>query len=275
MAQVEYKKAKIENITLHYQAYGEGFPLILIHGSLADLRYWEPQIPELSKVYKVIIYSRRYNFPNDNEIGREHSALVEAQELHNLMDLLNIERAHILGHSYGGYTALAFAMQHPERTSKLILAEPPLMRWLPEIPGGEGVMEDFMTTVWKPLAVAFNESDEAGLEFTSQWYYNTSFDNISAEWQGFLRDNVREWKALAFSSDAYPYVDPHKVKALNLPVLLLSGEKNNGSFFDLIETRLLALLPDNKRIVIENAGHEMFIDNPDVTNDAILNFLKE
>lgn len=275
MAQVIYKKAGLKNTSLHYEIAGEGTPLILIHGSLADLRYWEFQTPKLSYHYQVITYSRRYNYPNTNKMNANHSALVEAQDLLELMNLLKIEQAHILGHSYGAYTALIFASNHPERVKKLILAEAPLMRWLPEIPGGEGVMEDFMKEVWIPIAEAFNESEEAGLEFTSQWYYDTSFDNISAEWQVFLIDNAMEWKALTFSDDAFPYVDPDKLKTLRLPVLLLSGEKNQGRFFELIERRLTKLLPDIHQSVIKNAGHEMFLDNPPDTNAAILNFLKD
>lgn len=275
MARKEYKKTEIGNITLHYEIIGEGTPLILIHGSLADLRYWEQHIQELSKGYKVINYSRRYNFPNTNEMIGEHSALIEAQDLLELMDQLNIETAHILGHSYGAYTALVFALDHPERIGKLILAEPPLMRWLPEIQGGKGIMKDFIKNTWNPFANAFKESDEAGLELTSHWYYNTSFNEVAAEWQVFLKDNVQEWKALTFSQDAFPYVDPEKVRNLNIPVLLLSGGKNQGSFFELIESRLTKLLPDNHRAVIENAGHEMFMDNPEATNVAILDFLKE
>lgn len=270
-----YRSIHIGAITLHYETSGTGFPLILIHGSLSDLRYWEQQIPELSKGFKVITYSRRFNYPNTNPADGDHSAVVEARDLLEFMDQLEIEQTHILSHSYGAYTALVFALQHPGRIQKLILAEPPIMQWLPEIPGGENILEDFMNNVWNPLAEAFKDNDRAGLEITSQWFYNTSYDNLSAEWQEFLRDNVKEWKALVFSSDAYPYIETKKLQNLDLPVLLLSGEKNNGSFFDLIESRLKSLLPNNRRVIIENAGHEMFIDNPGACNAAILKFLKD
>ncbi len=60
----------------------------------------------------------------------DHSAIVEARDLLGLMDELKIEKAYILGHSYGAYTALLFAIDHPDRVKKLILAEPPLERWL-------------------------------------------------------------------------------------------------------------------------------------------------
>lgn len=255
---------------------GNGFPLILIHGSLTDLRYWKKQDSVLSQNFQLITYSRRYNYPNQNKALPNHSAIVEASDLLVLMDKLDIEEAHILGHSYGAYTALWFAQKHPERVKKLILAEPPLLRWLPEIPDGEGVMEKFLETIWVPIGKAFLEKgDKAGLEVTSQWYFNKSFDSISKEWQTDFSDNVKEWEALAISSDAFPMIDFAKVKNLNIPTLLLSGSLNAGNFNDLIDGQLARLIPNNRRTIIENAGHEMFLDNAAGTNQAILDFLAQ
>ena len=58
-----------------------GEPLILIHGSIVDYRYWEEQVPVLSKHFQVITYSRRYNYPNENKPEPDHSAIVEAGDL--------------------------------------------------------------------------------------------------------------------------------------------------------------------------------------------------
>ncbi len=203
-----------------------------------------------------------------------HAAIVEAKDLLSLMDKLNIKQAYILGHSYGAYTALLFALEHPERVKKLILAEPPLIRWLPEIPNGEGVMEKFMENTWVPIGKAFSEKGEkAGLEFTSQWAFHAPFDSISKEWRTYWIENAKEWQALAISSDAFPIVDYEKVKNLNISTLLLSGALSAGNFNDLIDGHLAKLLPKNERIIIENAGHEMFVDNAAGSNQAIISFL--
>ncbi len=185
--------ATLPDIQLHYKTLGEGEPLILIHGSLTDLRYWKEQEDELSKKFKLIIYSRRYNYPNNNGLSSNHSAIVEAEDLLGLMEELQLEEAHILGHSYGAYTALWFALEHPEKVKKLILAEPPLMRWLPDIPEGKGVLEQFMSHSWIQMGNAFLEDgDEARLEFSSQWYFYSPLDSIPYEWKGFFVDNAKE-----------------------------------------------------------------------------------
>lgn len=270
----EFKHVDLQGVRIHYNITGEGYPLILIHGSLADIRYWKEQDSVLSQNFRLITYSRRYNYPNQNESLPDHSAIVEAKDLLALMDKLNMKQAFILGHSYGAYTALWFALEHPERVKKLILAEPPLLRWLPEIPGGEGVMEKFMEDTWVPIGKTFSEKGEhAGLEFTSQWYFQTSLDSISQEWRTYMIENAKEWQALAVSSDAFPRMDVEKVKRLDIPTLLLSGALSAGNFNDLIDGYLTKLLPDNERIIIENAGHEMFLDNAEESNQAIIRFL--
>ena len=273
-------KAGLESLTvngiqIHYKIEGHGKPLILIHGSVVDIRYWKEQTSVFSKYFKLITYSRRYNYPNENPMDSNHSAIVEAKDLLGLMDELKIEKANILGHSYGGYTALLFALAHPDRVDKLILAEPPLERWLPDLPNGAGKFEKFMTNTWIPIGKAFSENgDHAGLEVTCQHFFGAPLDSIPEQWRSFMLQNVKEWHALAISSDAYPKIDTVEVKNLKVPTLLLSGARNAGKSNDLIDIQLSRLLPNNKRIIIENAGHEIFTDNPISTNQAVLEFLR-
>jgi pimeloyl-ACP methyl ester carboxylesterase len=271
----EFESVTFNGIQIHYKIDGRGEPLILIHGSVVDIRYWKEQTPVLSKYYKVITYSRRYNYPNDNPMDSNHSAIVEAKDLLGLMDALKIERANVLGHSYGGYTALLFAIANPDRVKKLILAEPPLQRWLPDLPNGSGKFEKFMTNTWIPIGKAFLEKgDREGLEVTSRRFFGTTLDSVPELWKTFMLQNVREWHALAVSADAYPKIDTVEVKNLKIPTLILSGALNTGKSNDLIDIRLTQLLPINKRVIIGNAGHEIFTDNPKATNQAILDFLK-
>jgi len=264
----------VNGVRLHYRIDGTGTPLILIHGSIVDYRYWQEQIPLLSKHFQVITYSRRYNYPNDNKLEPNHSAIVEALDLLGLMDALKIEKANILGHSYGAYTALWFATDHPERVKKLILAEPPLQRWLPDLPNGAGLFEKFMTNDWIPTGKAFlDKGDRAGLEVTSQWAFHSTLDSVPDIWRNYMIQNVKEWRALATSADAYPKMEYSRVQNMNMPVLLLSGALNAGKSNDIIDIQLTRLIPNNRRVIIANAGHEVFIDNPKQTNDAILDFL--
>jgi non-heme chloroperoxidase len=260
-------------IELAYVQSGCGQPVVLIHGSLADYRYWEQseQIVRLAQQYRVIAYSRRYNHPNRNSPDGVHSPMVEAADLRGLLKALDTGKVHLVGHSYGAYTALAFALEYPELVRSVVLAEPPLISWLPDIPGGEGRFEAFMSGVWEPLATAFRErGDEAGLDLTARWYFQVPLEDVEPAWQALFRENVSEWRALAISPETYAKLDYDRVGALRVPTLLLSGGKNADGFNDLIDGHLHRLIPGAKRVIIPDASHEMFLDFPEQSARAML-----
>jgi non-heme chloroperoxidase len=201
---------RANGVDLHYVERGNGTPVLLVHGSLADYTYWA--------------YSRRYNYPNRNRRDTDHSAMVEANDLAGFLDQLGPEPVHLVGHSYGAYTALVYAMENPQRVRSLVLAEPPIISWLPDIPGGEGIYEDFIENVWKPLAQAFTEGGaDAGLDFTARWYFGVPWQEVTPEWQTLFSRNAEEWHALAVSAHAFPKLAEQRVRALTVPTLLLSG----------------------------------------------------
>jgi non-heme chloroperoxidase len=270
-------RAVLGDIELHYAEQGTGPTVVLVHGSLADYSYWalSGQLSQLSKEFRVVAYSRRFNYPNRNEYDGHHSAIVEAQDLAGFLDLLGAAPVHLVGHSYGAYTALIYALDHPQRVRSLVLAEAPILPWLPGIPGGEGITEDFMSAVWTPLGRTFAEQgDAAGLEHTSQWYFGGPLANAPPEWQVLFSRNVREWRALTLSPEAFPPVEEMRVRALQVPILLLSGGENAGGFNDLIDAHLEHLAPNAQRLVIPEASHEMFLDFPDQCAHALLEFFR-
>jgi non-heme chloroperoxidase len=270
------KVVSVNGVELHYVEQGSGTPVVLVHGSLADYSYWEvsQQMSLLSERYRVIAYSRRYNYPNQNPRTPDHSPMTEAQDLLALMDRLGLETVHLVGHSYGAYTALVFALEHAERLHSLVLAEPPIISWLPDIPGGEGVYEDFLEGVWQPLAQAFDqEGTQAGLDFTAQWYFQVPWEEIEPRWQVFFSRNAEEWHALAISRNAFPKLDYAQVRALAVPTLLLSGGANAG-FARQVDAHLQYLLPQVERVVVPDASHEMFLDDSKASASAMLDFFQ-
>jgi non-heme chloroperoxidase len=273
MHAIERFKAVVDGVELHYTERGNGDPVVLVHGSLVDFGYWEEsnQLALLAESHRVIAYSRRHNHPNSNPSTENHSAIIETHDLARFLDELGLDRVHLVGHSYGAYTALLFALEHPGRVRSLVLGEPPVISWLPEIPGGEGIYESFIEEWWSPIARAFRETgDDAGLDLTAHWYFQLPLAELQPEWQLPLKNNVHEWRALTLSADAFPKIDFDRVRALRVPTLLLSGGKNELGFNELIDAQLLSLLPNAERLIIPDASHEMFQDFPEVTAQAML-----
>src|SRR6476659_3277406 len=124
----EPTKIIVNGVELHYISAGAGEPVILLHGGQGDYRSWEPQMAALSRHYRVISYSRRYNFPNQNpQTATNHSAIVEADDLAALVKALHLKRADFVGTSMGAATALTLAIRHPNMVRSLVLAEPPIL----------------------------------------------------------------------------------------------------------------------------------------------------
>jgi len=105
---------------IHYEIAGDGPPLLLIAGLASDNASWGPVTPLLSKHFKLIM-------PDNRGAGRTRTAApfsVEAMadDCAALLDHLQINRAHVVGHSMGGIIAMTLAARAPERIEKLVLA---------------------------------------------------------------------------------------------------------------------------------------------------------
>jgi non-heme chloroperoxidase len=276
------KVARIGDVELHYVERGSGVPVIFVHGSVDDYRTFEPQLETLSQHYRVISYSRRYNFPNAASIpSGSHSALVEAADLAALLRTIGAYPAHVVGHSYGAYTALILAMKHPELVRSLVLAEPPLLRWLPDLPGGRRLYTDFMDNMWNPTGREFREGNtEQAMRVTVDWFGRNGylidgkpaqFDALPPETRSFIMQNALEWQALTTSVDAFPMLDRDAVKALGAPILLMSGQ-NTMQMNKQIDAELERLLPGAETAVIRDATHEMWTEQPDACRARVSSF---
>lgn len=268
-------RIRVRGVELHYIEQGQGEPLILLHGGQGDYRSWEPQIKAFSQQYRVISYSRRYHYPNDNPLtANNHSAYVEADDLAAFIRKLKLGRVHLVGTSIGAFTALVLAVKHPEMVRSLVLAEPPVHRWMRDTPDGAPVYREFMTTIWKPAAEAFKAGDDKGAMriFVNGFSEPHRFDSLPPKGLAAVMQNSRFFKATTLSSDPFPNLSKDKVKRLRIPTLIVTGE-NTIKIHKLVNEELARLLPKAERATIPKAGHGSARENPQAFNEAVLKFL--
>ena len=271
----QLKNVRVNGVELHYLENGKGVPVIFVHGGLDDYRMWEAQLKPLSENYRVVAYSRRYNYPNNNLNARpDHSALVEAEDLAALIKKLKLKPAHIVGHSYGALTALFLALKHPKMVRTLILSEPPALSLALEKPAGAALVNEFLDNLWKPAALAFNNNEkEKALRLTVKYFAGADvYEQVPQNMRDYWRGNIREWEALTTSSNAFPVLRREKVKRIKIPVLMLSGERSL-KVLKFIDEELKPLLPNAERIIVQNATHDMWSEQPDTLKKAVLGFL--
>ena len=268
-------KIRVRGVELHYIEQGQGEPLILLHGGQGDYRSWEPQMKVLSQQYRVISYSRRYNYPNNNPLtAKYHSAYTEADDLAAFIRKLKLGRVHLVGTSIGAFTALVLAVKHPEMVRSLVLAEPPVHRWVKDTPDGAAVYKEFMTTIHEPAAKAFKAGDDEGAMriFVNAFSGTRRFENLPPEGRAAVMQNSRFFKANTLSSDRFRNLSKDKVKRLRIPVLIITGE-NTIKIHKLVNKELARLLPKAEQAIIPKAGHGSPRENPQAFNEAVLKFL--
>ncbi len=268
-------KIAVNGVELRYVEQGKGEPLIFLHGGSGDYRAWEPQLKVFSENYRAITYSRRYSYPNLNPLLlKNHSAYVEADDLAAFIQKLKLGRAHLVGISYGAFTALVLALKHPALVRSLVIAEPPVHQLIRDTPNGEAVYQEFMTTVWKPAAAAFKAGDDQGaMRILSNGISGPRrWDNLSPERLAAIMQNSRSFKALTLSSDPFPNLSKDSLMRLSIPTLIITGESTTG-VHKLVTQELAHLIPNAESVIIPKAGHATNRDNPVAFNEAVARFL--
>ena len=107
-------------IKMNYQQYGEGFPLVLLHGNGEDGSYFANQFGPFSHFFRVIAVDTRGH--GGTPRGEAPFTIDQfAEDLKRFLDEQGIDRCHLLGFSDGGNIAMAFALKYPEYIQRLVI----------------------------------------------------------------------------------------------------------------------------------------------------------
>ncbi len=271
----EFNSVTVNGVDLAYVDLGTGVPVILVHGAGAtDFRTWTRQIESFAKHFRVIAYSQRYHWPNNPEnVGPDvYSTVQMTADLAGLVDALGLDPSHIVGNSFGGDIALLFGYLHPGKTRSLVLAEPGLSAWLPNLPGGEDLERQYFETMAPARqAIERGDLDAAARLFIDAVMGPGIFDELPDAVHQRLRDNVF---ILAFETPGFddtPLRCP-EVGTIEAPAILLTGDSSPVEF-GMVAEELVRCMPDIERATITEASHALHVMNPVGFNNAVLDFL--
>lgn len=263
-------------VELHYAQGGAGAPLIFVHGVMGDWESWAPQWEAFCAHFRCTTYSRRYNHPNRNTMpSPAHSALVEAEDLAQFMDVLGIGRAVIVASSYGAFIALALAVREPQRVAALVGVEPAMLCYAEFSASGRNQLERFRQEVVEPANAAFRRGDDAlGARLMTGGIHGAGSAALQGAALQRRLQNACAMRMLALSSNEFPLLPSGALAAITAPVLLMSG-KDTAAIHAEVFRNVCAAMPQARRELIAGAGHPVARDRPDRFNELALKFLLE
>jgi len=254
----------INGINLHYNLYGSGVPIILVHGLGMDQSMWDLQVPDFSQNYQLIVYDLRGHGRSESP---DHAYSIElfADDLHHLLRHLGLRTSALLGLSLGGRILLRFALKYPEETRALILAD-----------AQSDTPPESVQRLENLAEIARQEGIEKAAEAFFSWPLLQTLAKRKAE--RFQKEKVRLAKAspigLGRSCLAIAHMDPltDHLTSIKAPTLVLAGVEDEAylPYLDLYVQRM----PNCKRETIPRAGHLSNLENPEAFNEAVLSFLR-
>ena len=205
--------APVNGIKIYYEVYGEGKPIILLHGAFMTITgNWGQLIPELSKTRKVIaIELQGHGHTPYSDRRLLHSTL--ADDVAGVMDLLKIDKADVAGYSFGGTVAYAFAVQHPTRLNNLII-----------------ISSTYKSAGWVPqVGEAFKAMKP---EYLSNSPMQTAYEAVAPDktkWNAFLAQMI------TFAQTPFDIGEANIAK-ITSPVLIISGDNDGLDKIELMKT---------------------------------------
>ena len=256
----------------NYPDAGEGEPVLLLHGSGAGVSgwaNWRGLIPHLSQRYRVIVpdlvgfgYTE---VSTDYQVDFMNSWI---DQLLALMDGLGIEKAHIVGNSFGGAVALWMAWRAPERTGRLVLMG---AGGVPIVVGPE------LAALW-----GYKPSPEAMRNAMSVMAYNQDLitdELVEMRYRATLRPGAQEVFERVFPLPHQRWLDAealpiHGLQAIENDVLLIHGREDRVVPPDASLT-MHKLLKNSQLHMIGKCGHWTMMEHPTRFRQLVENFLDE
>lgn len=236
--------AEVNGVKLYYAVWGDGPPVILLHGGAGNGDHWANQVPALAAKFKVIVVDSRGHGRSTRD-DKPMSYALMADDVVALMKELKLEKAAMVGWSDGGATALDLAIRYPEHVSKLVA-----------------------------YATNYNL---AGMKSGGGAAFNAYFARCSADYaklsptpKGYkgLHDALRPmWRS-------QPNYTKEQIAGIHVPTLVLDGEHDEIIRQEQVR-EMAKLIAGAKLVLVPDASHFALFQQPAAFNAAVLDFLSQ
>ena len=264
-----------DGVNLHFEEAGAGTPVIFVHEFAGDSRSWEPQIRHFSRRYRAITYNSRGYPPSDVPVEASRYSQERARDdIKAILDGLDIDVAHVVGLSMGGFATLHFGFMYPDRALSLVVggcgygAEPEKREQFQKetTATAEKIKRDSMDVAGAayatgPTRVQFENKDPRG------W----------AEFKSMLADHSSHGSAntmLGVQAERVSlYALEEELAALSVPTLVITGDEDEPCLQESLF--LKRQIPSSGLCVLAKTGHALNLEEPAQFNQQVGEFLHQ
>jgi len=235
---------RVDDVRIWFAVFGEGEPVILLHGGLASSDYWGKQVPVLAKHCQVIVIDSRGHGRSTRD-GVPFTYHLMARDVIAVMDFLQTRRAAVVGWSDGANIGLDLAIYHPERMTGLFA-------FAGNARAGEG--KDASKSEVFNAYVARTKMEYAGRSTTPN------------EFESFRRQLGAMWKS-------EPNLTPALLNRITVPTWIVDGD--HDELFPVETSESLAKqIPGATLLIEKGVSHFAFLQDPKQFNEDLLRFLR-
>jgi pimeloyl-ACP methyl ester carboxylesterase len=264
-----------DGVRLYYEETGAGAPIVFVHEFAGDHRSWEPQMRFFGRRYRCIAYAARGYPPSDvPENVESYSQKRAAADIGAVMDGAGIERAHIVGLSMGAFATLHFGLDCPERALSLVAAGVGY--------GAEKAREAAFRAAAAEAARGFET--RGSREFAEVYGISAARVQLQGKdprgWREFV-DQLAEHSPIGAATtmrgvqaqrpSLYDLED--RFGELAVPTLIVAGDEDDNSLQPSLFLKLT--IPASGLLVLPKTGHTINLEEPDLFNRAVADFLAQ
>ena len=238
--------AVVSDTRIYFEVYGNGRPVLLLHGGLTSVESWFGQLPALAKSFKVYALDMRGH--GRSTLGNQtFTYRLLADDVAQVLDHLRISNLDVVGWSDGGNVGLSLAINYPARINRLVAIS---ANYHPS-----GLTTDTLKNI--------EEATPASHSFFSRLIYRLIAPDPH-NWDVLWHKVTTMWAN-------YPQLNRSDLEKIITPTLLIQGENDlihKDHFLEMVES-----IPNTELQIIPNVGHNVLQEAPGTIADAIKNFL--
>jgi len=265
--------ALVNGVRLYYEEAGSGTPMIFVHEFAGETASWSPQLRFFGRRYRTIAFNARGYPPSD--VPEDPSLYSQAQaveDLRGVLDYLQIERAHVVGLSMGGFAALHFGLVYPARAFSLVVAG-----------AGYGSKIEERDAFRADCAAMVSRFESEPMKDVAASYANGPArqqfrDKDPRGWEEF-RDLLTRQSAKGHALTMRQvqmkrpsiYELGERMAQLTVPTLIMTGDEDEACLEPALYMK--RTIRTSGLVVIPRSGHTINLEEPDMFNRCVLDFV--